>query len=103
MPPVGSQLPGRARGAITISKLPSALARDLLAGEAVAIRRVGDEAPVEIVQRHGPEARRRRDAGQRHDAAPVERAPGSSAEAKNATPSPEPIGNSPLRAIAARA
>src|SRR3954447_22676563 len=29
--------------------------------------------------------------------------PVSSEEAKNATPSPEPIGNSPLRAIAARA
>src|SRR5205807_2038491 len=63
----------RARGDANL-EIAGRTAHDLLAGEAVALQRVGDELALGIVQRHGPEPRRRRGAGH-HDVAPaVERA-----------------------------
>ena len=42
-----------------------AVAHDLLAGEIVALQRIGDQLAVEIIERQGPEARGRRHARRR--------------------------------------
>ena len=60
----------------TISKLPSRVAHDLLAGEAVPVDRVGDQAALRIVERQRPVARLRGRAADQHVAAAVERAAG---------------------------
>ena len=62
MPPVGSQLPARARGEIDDLEAAVGAAHDLLAGEAVALDRVGDQAALGIVERERPEPRLRRGA-----------------------------------------
>ena len=48
-------------------------ADDFLAGEAVTLQRIGDEMAFRIVQRQGPEPRRRRHAADHHVAAAVQR------------------------------
>src|ERR1039458_2327280 len=47
---------------------------NFLAGESEAADRVGHQLAVEVVERQGPEARRRRDAREYQIASPVERA-----------------------------
>jgi len=49
------------------------LAHDLLAGEAVALQRIGDQMALAVIERQRPEPRRRRHAGDDDIAAAVER------------------------------
>ena len=59
MPPVGSQLPGRARGEPTISNSPVRVANQFLAGEAVTVERIGHQLARRSIEREGEIARRR--------------------------------------------
>ena len=72
MPPLGSQFPGRARGADVDGEAAAGVAHDFGAGEAVPVDRVGDEPALRVVERHRPIARRRRHAADREGATPVE-------------------------------
>ena len=77
-------------------------ADDFLAGEAVALQRIGDQTSLQIVKRQGPEPRRGVTPLTTTSQRPSSGRLRSSVVAENATPSPAPIGNSPLRAMDAR-